>query len=369
IIIAHRGASGYRPEHTEIAYRLAVSQGADYIEPDLVPTKDGHLIVRHENELGSTTDVDEKPEFKARFTTKTVDGVTLSGWFSEDFTLAEIKTLRAKERIPDVRPDNVEFDGTQEILTLEEVIQLAQMLTISSGRPIGIYPETKHPTYFKTEGIHLDGDKIQLCISCILVQKLVEHDFMNPNRVFIQSFEVENLLRLKNSIMPEAGVDFPLIQLMGDVRACAKSIDASFSHPYDIIYHVRQGVDLKDIYGELGSTTANPLNDDTCYGDFNTAKALAWMADHYAWGIGPWKENLLNAEQHGTVELLPNALAVGLGVHPFTLRRESQFLTDSDTLPSIEDEIARLLQLGVTGYFTDNPDLGYRARQDWLKKP
>ena len=160
IVIAHRGASGYRPEHTLEAYRLAVQMGADFIEPDLVPTKDGVLIVRHENELSGTTNVSVRPEFATRKTTKMIDGVESTGWFSEDFTLAEIKTLRARERIPEIRPNNTEFNDRFEIPTFAEVIQLTQQLS-TAQRPIGIYPETKHPTFFAKEGKHLDGSFIK----------------------------------------------------------------------------------------------------------------------------------------------------------------------------------------------------------------
>src|SRR5688500_4359191 len=141
IVIAHRGASGYRPEHTLEAYRLAIRQGADFIEPDLVATRDGVLIARHENEISGTTDVAAHPEFASRRTTKIVDGVAMTGWFTEDFTLAEIRTLRAKERIPAIRPDNTRFDGLYTIPTFAEVVQLAKSES-RGGRRIGVYPET-----------------------------------------------------------------------------------------------------------------------------------------------------------------------------------------------------------------------------------
>src|SRR4051812_198108 len=145
LIIAHRGASGYRPEHTLAAYRLAAEQGADFIEPDLVPTRDGVLVARHEPEIGGTTDVAAHPEFGARRTSKVIDSMELTGWFTEDFTLAELKTLRARERIPDLRPANTAYDGRFEIATFEEVLVLRARLSDELGRPIGVYPETKHP--------------------------------------------------------------------------------------------------------------------------------------------------------------------------------------------------------------------------------
>ncbi|MBY8852218.1 glycerophosphodiester phosphodiesterase, partial [Saccharothrix sp. MB29] len=156
LVIGHRGASGYRPEHTLAAYELAARMGADYVEPDLVVTKDGKLVARHENEIGGTTDVAAHPEFAARKTTKVVDGVPITGWFTEDFTLAELKTLRAVERIPDVRPRNTLYDGRFEIPTFEEVVELSRRLSRELGRDIGLYPETKHPTYFQDIGLPLE---------------------------------------------------------------------------------------------------------------------------------------------------------------------------------------------------------------------
>ena len=156
LVIAHRGASGYVPEHTLAAYALAVLQGADYVEPDLVMTRDGQLVARHDNELGLTTDVAQRPEFAARKRTQTVDGVSLEGWFSEDFTLAELKTLRAIERIPQVRLGNTRFDGQFEIPTLQEIIDLVKSLQLSQQRVIGLYPETKHPTHFQQLGLAME---------------------------------------------------------------------------------------------------------------------------------------------------------------------------------------------------------------------
>ncbi len=361
IVIAHRGASGYRPEHTEIAYRLAVAQGADFIEPDLVPTRDGVLIVRHENELGGTTDVADREEFRHRYTTKEVDGDTISGWFSEDFTLAEIKTLRARERIPDIRPYNTQFDGTQKILTLTEVIDLAKELSSSTGRPIGIYPETKHPTYFKSEGRHIDGQAINFCTSTRLVQVLREQDFVDPTRVYIQSFEIENLLTLKTSIMPEADVMLPLILLFGNAQDCAEAQANSFARPRDVYYHAQQKHNLAEIYGELHGLTE--LNQSTCYGSLNKPNVLAWLS-HTITGVGPWKDNLLNPD-YPAPNLLVNALNAGLKIHPYTLRRESEFRSAPGTLATIEEEITKLLDLGVHGFFTDNPNIGVRIRQQW----
>src|SRR5919109_1963842 len=161
IVIGHRGASGYRPEHTLASYRLAAEEGADYIEPDLVATKDGQLVARHEPEIGGTTNVADHPEFAARRTSKVIDGVTFTGWFTEDFTLAELKTLRARERIPAVRQRNTIYNDRYEIPTFQEVIDLSRRLSRELGRPIGIYPETKHPTYFQQQGLALEPELVK----------------------------------------------------------------------------------------------------------------------------------------------------------------------------------------------------------------
>ena len=206
IVIAHRGASGYRPEHTLAGYALAARMGADYIEPDLVSTKDGVLVARHENEIGGTTDIADHPEFAGRRTTKTIDGVEETGWFTEDFTLAELRTLRAKERIPEIRPRNTLYDGREQIPTLAEVIDLAHSLSRELGRAIGIYPETKHPTYFRGIGLPLEES---------LVDALDGLD-----QVFVQSFEADSLKRMPG---------FPRVQLLkqpADLAEIATYADA-----------------------------------------------------------------------------------------------------------------------------------------------
>jgi glycerophosphoryl diester phosphodiesterase len=197
LLIGHRGASGYRPEHTLASYQLAIDLGADYIEPDLVSTKDRVLVARHENEIGGTTDVAAHPEFAARRTTKVIDGVSITGWFTEDFTLAELKTLRARERIPALRPTNTAFDGLEQIPTLQEVIDLAR------SNDVGIYPETKHPSYFDGIGLSLEEP---------LVATLDRNaDTKRSSPVFVQSFEVSNLKELSRMTR------VPLVQLISDV--------------------------------------------------------------------------------------------------------------------------------------------------------
>ena len=194
VLVGHRGASGYRPEHTLAAYELAIEQGADYIEPDLVSTRDGVLVARHENEIGGTTDVADHPEFAGRRTTKVIDGRPVTGWFTEDFTYKELRTLRAEERLPQVRPDNTAYDGEERIPTLDEVIKLARR------EGVGIYPETKHPTYFDSIGLSLE----EPLVAALEKRKWADAD----DPVIIQSFEVSNLRQL------DAMVDVPLAQLV-----------------------------------------------------------------------------------------------------------------------------------------------------------
>ncbi|WP_242104030.1 glycerophosphodiester phosphodiesterase family protein [Lysobacter sp. M2-1] len=378
IVIGHRGASGYRPEHTLESYRLAIRQGADFIEPDLVATRDGVLVARHENEISGTTDVATRPQFADRKTTKLVDGVSITGWFTEDFTLAELKTLRAKERIPAVRPQNVRYDGQFQVPTFAEVIRLAKRES-RPGRPIGVYPETKHPTYFASEGRRLDGTPIHVSLGAKLVETLVAEGFTDPRRVFIQSFEVANLLELKRSIMPARGVSFPLVQLYDDFN------DAS---PYDVRYHAAHGGDMHAIYGGLANVAEGGLDSETTYGALATEASLNWMKANYASGVGPWKGSLLprvsldpkvDANGDGKAELgssgtglvhpmLGWALKAGLQVHPYTLRAEESYLaqTPGGIAQSVMAEAVQLYGLGVQGFFIDQPDIGVAAREIFL---
>jgi len=201
LVIGHRGASGHRPEHTLASYELAARMGADYVEPDLVATKDHVLVARHENEISGTTDVAERPEFAARRTTKVIDGVTLTGWFTEDFTLAELRTLRAKERIPQLRQRNTIYDGRYRVPTFDGIIWLVERLSRELGRPIGIYPETKHPSYFRSIGLSLEDPLVEALRDAKLDKR--------KSPVFVQSFEVGNLKALDRRI------DVPLVQLLG----------------------------------------------------------------------------------------------------------------------------------------------------------
>jgi glycerophosphoryl diester phosphodiesterase len=296
IVIGHRGACGYRPEHTLESYRLGAHLGADYIEPDLVTTADGVLVARHEAEIGETTDVADRPEFASRRTTKTISGRTVTGWFAEDFTLAELKTLRARERIPDLRPQNTAFDGRFEIPTFREILELREQLSQELGREIGVYPETKHPTHYRALGLALEAP---------LVDELRAAGLSRADApVFLQSFETGNLRDLDRM------TDAPIIQLL-------------------------------------------PTTDDS-------RPTLAEIAE-YAEGVGPAKSLV-------TPEFVREAHAAGLLVHPFTFRRENQFLPEafrSSQEPTqagdLAGELRVYIEFGIDGFFTDNPDIGAAA--------
>lgn len=343
LVIAHRGACGYRPEHTLAAYALAIEQGADFIEPDLVPTREGVLIARHENELSDSTDVADRPAFADRRCVKRVDGVERAGWFSEDFSLDEVKTLRTRERLPQLRPDNVAYDGLFEIPTFLEILALLRAAE-HKGRRVGVYPETKHPTFFAHEGRHQDGRPIAQSLPRAVVAELCAADFTGADRVFLQSFEIESLLELRRTWMPAAGVDFPLVQLIGNPRR---------GRPQDLAWHLAQGHDLDTIYGELAACWTDGLGDQTCYGRLLQPAALRWLRGQGIATLGPNFEALLPDGPDGAVTaLLADARAAGLALHPYTLRAEL----------GGEAYGRRLLELGVEGFFIDQPDLGVRLR-------
>ncbi|MEA5565148.1 PEP-CTERM sorting domain-containing protein [Anabaena sp. UHCC 0399] len=323
IVIGHRGASGYRPEHTLAAYQLAIEMGADYIEPDLVATKDGYLVARHENEISGTTNIASLPEFADRFTTKVIDGQNISGWFTEDFTLAELKTLRAIERIPAIRPDNTAFDGLFEIPTLQEVIDLAKTQSAALGRTIGIYPETKHPTYF---------DSIGLSMEEILVSVLNANGYTDETApVYIQSFEVSNLKDL-NTL-----TNVSLVQLIN-----------GGGRPYD--------------FAVSGDTRT--------YADLITPLGLAEIAT-YANGIGANK-NLIIPRVGGNLSspttLVDDAHAAGLLVHAWTFRDEDVFLP-ANLQGNPEEEYRLFYQTGLDGVFSDNPDTAFKVRSALVPEP
>ena len=311
LVIAHRGASGERPEHTLAAYDLAIDQGADYIEPDLVPTRDGVLVARHENEISGTTDVADRPEFADRRTTKTVDGEEVTGWFTEDFTLAELRTLRARERLPEIRPANTRYDGLYQVPTLAEVIALVQARSAETGRAIGLYPELKHSTYF--EGLGFDT-------AATLTEQLHAAGYDSADApVFIQSFEVGVLERLNET------TELRLVQLV-DVAG----------GPFDL-----PNERYAEMIGEEG---------------------LVQIA-RYADAVGAAIPLLLGEDGYG-LPLLSRAHDAGLAVHAWTVRKENAFLpsvlTSSDDPAArgdVETLIGLLLRARVDGIFTDDPGI------------
>ncbi|WP_306296886.1 esterase-like activity of phytase family protein [Nostoc sp. TCL26-01] len=382
-VIGHRGASGYRPEHTLASYQLAIDKGADFIEPDLVVTKDGVLIARHEPALAvlnadgsvnlsnTTTNVYQIAKFADRKKTVSLDGTQITGWFAEDFTLAEIKELRAVERLP-FRDHS--FDGQFEIPTLKEIIDLVKNVEATTGKKIGIYPETKHPTYFAQEATYVGTtEKINRNISQILIDTLKANNFTDPSRIYIQSFEVGNLKQLHDVIMPAAGVDIPLIQLLdaADIDINGKIIE---SQPYDL----------------------QVSGDTRTYGDLRTPTGLADVAK-YADGIGPWKRMIVSvkgtdANGDGVADdingdgavndadktLLPPTTLVqdahnaGLLVHPYTFRAEDRYLAKDYTVNGkgkLALEIQQFYQLGVDALFSDFPDIADQVRDQLRDNP
>lgn len=362
LVIAHRGASGDFPEHTLEAYRAAIAAGADFIEPDLVTTSDGVLIARHEPMLDDTTNVADVfgPE---RQSTKLLDGFEVTAYFAEDFTLEEIKQLRAVQS-RDFRDPN--FDGLFEIPTLQEVVELVQDVEAQTGVQVGIYPETKHPTFFDQQGLSLEEP---------LIETLQSTGFINPDRIFIQSFEFQNLIELQGQLDAEGLGDLPLVQLYGNTTESAAPT-SGFSVPYDIRFNVQQGNDLAAIYGQdFLDAAENALNEDTIYSDLDSAELLQVISAKYAEGAGPWKNNFVLREAletpvdgngDGKAEIttqltgeigpfVEDAHAAGLQVHPYTLRDEERFLTlNADgTSQTAEQEFQQLVEIGVDGFFTD----------------
>jgi glycerophosphoryl diester phosphodiesterase len=326
-IIGHRGAAGYRPEHTFGSYELALDLGADVVEAgDLVPTRDGHLVCRHEPEIGGTTNVADHPEFADRRTTKVLDGVSLTGWFTEDFTLAELKTLRAIERIPANRPHNTIYDGRWEIPTFEEVLKWQDEQTRRRGRQVWIYPETKHPTYFRKLGLGLEER----------VAKLL-HKYGKDKRnspVILQSFEPSSIQKLNQL------VDNPLVVLLSTAN----------SRPWDFV--------------EAG--------DPRTVADLITPKGLREIAG-YAQGIGPTLDLVITKKADGSLDktttLVADAHKVGLILHPYTMRNENPFLpaeyrkgTDADGYGDPFGAFRTYFATGIDGVFTDNADTGVLAR-------
>ncbi len=348
LVIGHRGASGYLPEHTLASYKKAIELGADFIEPDLVVTKDGELVARHEPNITATTDVSERSEFASRKKTRKVDGVEETGWFVTDFTLAELRTLRAKQPNP-VRDQS--FNKQFQIPTFREILELAKSESARTGRTIGVYPETKHPTY------HVDAG---LPIEPRLLKILAEYGYTKKDSpVIIQSFEVSNLKALRK----QTGVR--LVQLVDGDGVDAKggvTLAAPFDKPYDFAV----------------------TKDKRTFADLLTPKGLAEIKT-YADGIGPWKPYLASAAQvlgpngkpkdlngdgkiteTDRVTITPtavvkNAHAAGLFVHAYTFRNEADLLA-LDYNGNPKNEYKRFFELGVDGVFSDFPDTAVAAR-------
>jgi glycerophosphoryl diester phosphodiesterase len=332
LVIAHRGASGYRPEHTLAAYELAARLGADFIEPDLVSTKDGVLVARHGPEISATTDVAEQPEFASRRTTKHIDGRRVTGWFTTDFTLAELKSLRAKERLPQIRRESTRWDGRFEVPTFDEVLELRERLSKELGREIGVYPETKHPTFFVEAGLDLEAK---------VADAVRRHHLDRRNApIFIQSFELSALFELRE----EHGVRAPLVLLV------------TSGAPYDLVAKgdPRTYRDLiqRDSLLELGKT----IN-----------------------GIGPEKSLVIPRNRDGTLGsptgLVADAHAAGLTVHPWTFRAENAFLpaglrtgAGPTAFGRAVEEQVTYLEAGIDGLFTDHADVGVAAKAEFLAR-
>jgi glycerophosphoryl diester phosphodiesterase len=321
IVIAHRGASADRPEHTLMAYKLAIEQGADFIEPDLVATKDGQLVARHENEISGTTDVADRPEFAARRTRKTIDGTVMEGWFTEDFTLAELKTLRARERLPQLRPANTAFDGQETVPTLAEILALVAAEQSRTGRRIGLYPETKHPTHFRRLGLPLEEPLLAALTRAGYGEK--------TDPVFIQSFEAGNLEALR----PRTRLR--LIQLV--------AVDGG-----------------------------PPDRPETSYRRMLTPAGLKALAAHVD-GIGVERGLVIPRDAEGRLgpptTLVADAHAAGLAVHVWTFRPENYFLPTefrSGEGPvsrgRAAGEIRAFLDAGIDGLFSDSTPDAMEAR-------
>ncbi|MEU8818586.1 glycerophosphodiester phosphodiesterase [Actinoplanes sp. NPDC048796] len=321
-VFGHRGASGYRPEHTLASYELAARMGADYIEPDLVSTKDHVLVCRHEPEISGTTDVASRPEFADRKRTVVLDGVSVTGWWTNDFTLAELKTLRAIERLPAVRQENTLYDKLFEVPTFTEVLALRAKLSKELGRDIGVIPETKHPTFFRRLGLELETPLVRALDRARLNRR--------GAKVWIQSFEAVNLKDLNHKYRVQVNLVF------------------------------------------LTSAAGSPFNDSRTYAQYLTPAGLKELSS-FVDGIGPDKSQVIPRNADGTLgtpsSLVRDAHAAGLKVIPYTFRAENQFLpadyrvgTDPNAYGRAIDEQITFLKTGIDGLFTDQPDIGVLSR-------
>ncbi|WP_410563290.1 glycerophosphodiester phosphodiesterase [Amycolatopsis sp. cmx-4-61] len=329
VIIGHRGAPGYRPEHTLASYELAFRMGVDWVDVDLVPTKDGQLVARHEPEIGGTTDVAKHPEFASRKKTVVLDGVTTTGWFTQDFTLAELKTLRAVERIPQNRPHNTLYNGRYQIASYQEVLDLTRRLGRELHRTLGTYPEVKHSTFFQSIGNPTEPK---------LVAILKRNGLDRPDApAIIQSFEVSNLIALHKQLRT------PLLQLTS-----ASGAPADF---------VAKG-------------------DKRTYADLVTPQGLREVAK-YAKYLGPDKAQVIPRDKNDNLgtptTLVADAHRAGLKVQPYTFRNENPFLpanlrssAEPDAYGDVFTEEAAFLQAGVDGFFADQPDTALESLHAFL---
>jgi glycerophosphoryl diester phosphodiesterase len=330
-VIAHRGASGYRPEHTLGAYQLALDMGADVIEQDLVPTRDGHLVCRHENDITGTTDVADHPEFAGRRTTKTVDGTEITGWFTEDFTLAELKTLRATERIPGTRPDNTLYDGRWTVPSFEEVLRWAEREGRRRGRPVWLHVETKHPSYFRALGLGLEERLAKLL-------RRYGRDRAN-SPTFLQSFEPTSMERMSRLVRT------PRVVLLWTAD----------SRPWDF----------------------EQTGDPRTVADLVTPEGLEWISG-FAQGVGPVLDLVIPRRADGRLgeptTLVRDAHARGLLLHPYTMRNENRFLpadfhrgTDPDAYGDAFGALRAYFETGIDGIFADQPDTALLAAEDFRR--
>jgi glycerophosphoryl diester phosphodiesterase len=311
-VIAHRGASGHRPEHTLAAYELAIESGADFIEPDLVCMKDGVLVVRHESELSVTTDVASHPEFESRRTTKSIDGELFTGWFTDDFTLAELKTLRARERFPELRTASAGFDGRYEILTFDEVIELARRRSTTADRQIGLYPETKHAAYFDSVGLPLEKR---------LVASLEAYGLPSESMpVFVQSFEADSLRKLRTITTA------PLVRLVN-----------ARSGPFDVAA-------VATYASVIGADKNLVIPRDTA-GNLTTPTTLVADAHRAGLIVHVWTFRAENT-------FLPTNLRKGEPADPAYLREFGDWRA----------EYAAFISTGLDGLFADQPELAVAAR-------
>ena len=398
VVIGQGGASSTNIDNTLESYQAAIEQGADAIEFDLVATKEGVLIAREDNVLANveideagniifdennnpiltggaareTTNVADLEQFADRLTVKEINGEFVGGWFSEDFTLEEIKQLRAREPIANLRPQNEEFNDQFEIPTLEEIIDLVETTEAETGNQINLYPKIVNPTYFAKEGTFLNGEPIDISVNQQLIDTLVDNEFTDPNRVYIQSFEVETLIELQNQIMPEAEVDLPLIQLFDD------SI-GTLSVPYDIVYNFS---DTSDANPEIYSNFPIEINADTSYEDLADAEVLQYISNAYAEGIGVPVESIFersfNIDENDelsfttqvtgeTSPVVEQAQDAGLLVYALNLRPERPtpiLESDGQTPRALETDIEDLIRLGVDGFTISSPDIGNQVRDE-----